>query len=167
MMMPIYDAPPALEPPSLILRVQAVAQSLESLLAAKARQEGWSDSQAEWVGKLGAAEYAASGGQQRPSPELFEQLFKVGTRKLTIGYFNDALSRGKTRLVAFLTVLDLERQVKARRGEQVADYPDDWAKSAYVKVEEAAARGADSAEQIEAGLAEIRRQEASTGAATR
>ncbi len=157
--MPFFDLPPVSLPPAIVTLAQSTTQpSLEARLAAKAGRDGWSESQAEWIGKLGAAAHAAKPAQGQPSPEMFDELFKAGARQLTVGYFNDALNRGKTRLVAFLTVLDLESQVIGRKGGQPPEYPDDWVKAAYLKVEEAASRGADSAEQIEAGLAEIRRR---------
>lgn len=163
--MPFFVLPPVSSPPAIVTLADSTSQpSLETLLTAKASREGWSESQAEWIGKLGAAAYASSAVQAPPSPELFDGLFKTGIRQLTVGYFNDALSRGKTRLVAFLTIVDLESQVITRRGGQAPDYPDAWVKAAYLKVEEAASRGADSAEQIETGMAEIRRQAASNGA---
>src|ERR1700744_659146 len=140
----------------VVQTTEGVQMSPEQQLADRARADGWSASQAEWIGKLGAAALSSSGIQGTPTPEAMDAFYREGRRKLAVGYFDDALSRGKSRLVAFLTVVDLEKQVAARRCKPEADYPDDWLKAAYVAVGQAAARGASSAEQVDIGFAEIR-----------
>ena len=91
-----------------------------------------------------------------PPAASLDEAYKAARRVLTIGYFDNVLAQGKTRLVAFLTVVDLEKQVAQRAGGPVPDYPDDALKAAYVELAKAAERGASSAEQIEIGFAALR-----------
>lgn len=128
-----------------------VSSTLEEQLAARAAADGWSKSQAEWIGRLGAR-------QSLDSPPSFDDAYRAGRLALSAGYFNDALNRGKSRLVAFLTVVDLEKQVAIRAGHAAPDYPDEWLQRAYVAVAHAADGGLSSAEQIEAGYAVLRAQ---------
>lgn len=145
-----FAMPP--QPPALV-QVEQPGASVEETLSRRAQADGWSASQAGWIGKLGAAAMASEA--KKPAATL-DEAYKAGRRDLTIGYFDNALAQGKTRLVAFLTVIDLEKQVAQRAGGPVPDYPDDALKAAYVELAKAAERGASSAEQIEIGFAALR-----------
>lgn len=150
----LMDAPPQ---PAVIWQAAQAAGSIEEKLAQRAKADGWSESQAGWIGKLGAA---AMGSQAGGSS--LDAAYSDGKRALTIAYFDNALKEGKSRLVAFLTVVDLEKQVAVRKGERAPDYPDDWLKAAYVALAKAAESGATSAEQLEVGFASLRAQASGT-----
>jgi hypothetical protein len=126
--------------------------SLETRLADRAKADGWSQSQADWIGKLGAA--AAASGDDAGGG--FEAAYKAGRRALSIAYFDHALADGKSRLVAFLTVVDLEKQVAQRAGAAAAEPSDADLQIAYAAVEVAYKQGASSAAQLEAGFAILR-----------
>ena len=144
------------EPPtaSMVQMVQADT-SIEAKFAERAKARGWSDSQASWIGKIGAANMENSTDR---SPAALDAAFKEACRKLSVGYFENAINEGKSRLVAFLTVIDLEKQVAQRAGGAVPNYSDDALKTAYVALAQAAERGASSDDQIEAAFASLRAQ---------
>jgi hypothetical protein len=138
-------------PPPAIVAPMAISVSLGDDLVARAKADGWSDSQAGWIGRLGeVAAQSAKGGAS------LDSAYQAGRLALTVGYFNDAMARDKSRLVAFLTVIDLEKQIALRRGAKAPDYPDDWLQTAYIAVAKAAQDGLSSEEQIEAGYAVLR-----------
>lgn len=152
----IFPAEPPSLPPSLpaIVLVQGKSRGAapEAALAERARRDGWSESQAGWIGKLGAAALAAEGGVK-----TLDEAYQQGRRGLSVGYFDNALSQGKTRLVAFLTVIDLEKQVAQRAGAAPPAYSDEALKAAYVALAQAAEAGASSAEQLEIAFASLRK----------
>lgn len=150
MMFVPFAMPP--QPPVLVQAEQPGA-SVDETLSRRAQGDGWSASQAEWIGKIGAAAMAKDAST--PAATL-DEAYKAARRILTIGYFDNVLAQGKSRLVAFLTVVDLEKQVAQRAGGPVPDYPDASLKAAYVELAKAAERGASSAEQIEIGFAALR-----------
>lgn len=154
MLFPIDIIPP--QPPT-VTTVQMVQAdiSIEAKFAERAKATGWSDSQAYWIGKLGAA---AMENKTDTSPAALDAAFKDACRKLSAGYFDNAISEGKSRLVAFLTVIDLEKQVAQRAGDAVPTYSEDELKTAYLALAQAAERGASTAEQIEAAFASLRAQ---------
>lgn len=150
----VYIVPP--EPPvaGIVQMVQADT-SMEAKFADRAKASGWSDSQASWIGKLGAAVMETRTDR---SPAAFDAAYKEACRKLSVGYFENAISEGKSRLVAFLTVIDLEKQVAQRAGDTVPSYSEDALKTAYLALAAAAERGASAADQIEAAFASLRAQ---------
>lgn len=149
----MIDVPPA----PAIVRVAAETPSAEEQLAARAQTDGWTPPQATALAKLGIA--GMDGTSIAPGTPAFDQAYRQGRRAVTVLYFDNALQSGKTRLVAFLTVIDLEKQLAERRGGAAPQYADDWLKAAYVELAQAAARGASSAEQIEVGFAALRAQQ--------
>jgi hypothetical protein len=145
------DLPPA--PPVILVQMSKPAFT-EADLAARAQADGWTASQAEWIGKLGMA---AAGASQSGAPsDAFEETYKLGRKALTVAYFDNALKEGKTRLVAFLTVIDLEKQLAERRGGPAPAYQDDWLKAAYVELARAAERNASSSEQLDIAFEMLR-----------
>lgn len=128
-------------------------QGLEAQLATRAKASGWSDSQAQWIGRLGAEVLQ---GQPASSPAALEAAYKAAERQLSVGYFNNAVEQGKSRLVAFLTVIDLEKQVIVRAGGTAPAYSDDALKTAYAALEGAASRGAPVEEQIAVAFTALR-----------
>ncbi|MGO4741528.1 hypothetical protein AB4099_33795 [Bosea sp. 2KB_26] len=129
--------------------------SREQILA-RAEIEGWSKSQADWLNKLAKEPLFQAVADGVPGAEALEQAYQQAKRQLTVGYFDNALAEGKNRYTAFLTVIDLEKQIAERRNEAAPDYPDAVLMAACRSVEAAAANGASSEEQIEAGYASIR-----------
>lgn len=129
--------------------------SREQILA-RAEIEGWSKSQADWLNKLAKEPLFQAVADGLPGAEALEQAYQLAKRQLTVGYFDNALAEGKNRYTAFLTVIDLEKQIAERRGEEAPSYPDEILMAACRSVEQAASGGASSEEQIEAGYATIR-----------
>jgi len=154
MFFPIAIVPPEQPIVTMVQMVQADT-SIEAKFAERAKASGWSDSQASWIGKLGAA---AMENKTDRSPAALDAAYKEAGRKLSVGYFNNAMNEGKSRLVAFLTVIDLEKQVAQRAGDAVPNYPEDALKTAYLVLAEAAERGASSDDQLEAAFASLRAQ---------
>jgi len=132
-------------------------QGHEAQLVTRAKASGWSDSQAQWIGRLGAEVLQ---GQSAASPATLEAAYKAAERQLSVGYFNNAVEQGKSRLVAFLTVIDLEKQVITRAGGTAPAYSDDALKTAYAALEGAAARGAPVEEQIAVAFIALRQASA-------
>jgi hypothetical protein len=149
----MIDVPPA---PSIV-RPAAETPSAEEQLAARAQADGWTPPQAAALAKLGVAGMA--GKSIATGTPAFDEAYRQGRRAVTVLYFDNALQSGQSRLVAFLTVIDLEKQLAERRGESAPQYADDWLKAAYAELAQAAARGASSAEQIEIGFAALRAQQ--------
>lgn len=136
-----------------LVQMQQSNAALEVQLTARAKANGWSDSQATWIGRLGVE---ALGDNASPTPEQVMEAYKTGERRLSVGYFNNALNEGKSRLVAFLTVIDLEKQVIERGGGKAPAYSDDALKAAYGALENAAAHGASVDEQLAVAFARLR-----------
>lgn len=150
-MVPLMDVPP--QPPVILVQVSKSGPTQEKLVA-RAEADGWTASQAEWIAKLGMS--AADASHAGRTTADFEEVYKLGRKALTVAYFDNALKEGKTRLVAFLTVIDLEKQLAERRGAPAPAYQDDWLKAAYVRLAEAANRNASSSEQLDIGFAVLR-----------
>ncbi len=143
------DLPPAA--PAYVL-VQA-GVSTEATLTARAKADGWSDSQAGWIGKLGVA---AMPDPSATSQAALDAAYAAGRQALSVAYFDNALSKGKTRLVAFLTVIDLEKQVTVRAHLPAPDYPDNALQTAYTAVDAAFRQGLSSKDQVAAGFEALR-----------
>lgn len=133
-----------------------LANAAQEKILARAEAEGWSASQAEWLVKLSLGPLFQAVADGMGGTEALEQAYGAARRQLAVGYFNNVLSEGKDRYTAFLTVIDLEKQIAARRGAAVPDYPDAVMLPACQAVEAAAENGASSEEQIAAGYATIR-----------
>lgn len=133
------------------------AVSRQKILEAAAA-EGWSDSQAHWLDILAKQTLFQEIVDGKPTIEALNDAYATARRKLTVGYFENALNEGKNRITAFLTVIDLERQIAERRGDTPPDYPDPVLIAACEVVEAAAAQGLSSEQQIAAGFAEIARR---------
>lgn len=135
---------------------RALSETARAQILAMAEAEGWSDSQADWLDKLAKQPLFQMIADGVPGSEALEKAYAIARRKLTIGYFDHALDEGKNRYTAFLTVIDLEKQITERRGAPAPDYPDAILLEACRAVEAAAERGASSEEQIDIGFAVIR-----------
>lgn len=122
----------------------------------QAKLEGWSESQAEWLDVLAKEQLFDEVVAGKPAAEALVDAYQLARRRLTVGYFENALNEGKNRIAAFLTVIDLDRQLAERRGEVPADYSDEVLMAACEAVEAAAAAGQPSDEQIAVGFAVIR-----------
>lgn len=140
---------------AVVQLAQADAVSVQAKLVQRAKADGWSPSQADWIGKIGLA---ALNGELNGSEATFDTAYRDARRILAAGYFDNALQEGKSRLVAFLTVIDLERQVAERAGNPVPRYSEEALKIAYAILATAADRGASTADQIELAFASLRAQ---------
>lgn len=140
---------------------QLEATTREHILA-RAAAEGWSPSQATWLDIIAKQPLLQAVADGTPLLTALEQAYADARRTLTTGYFNNALDEGKNRYTAFLTVIDLEKQLAERRGETPPAYPEDILLEACRAVEDAATRGLSSEDQIATGFAVIR--ELSAGA---
>jgi hypothetical protein len=130
------------------------AKTRENILA-RAAAEGWSASQARWLDIIAKQPLFQAVVDGTPVVEALEQAYGEARRTLTVGYFNNALDEGKDRYTAFLTVIDLEKQLAERRGEAPPSYPQVVLLEACRAAEAAAQRGLASEEQIVAGFAVI------------
>lgn len=139
------------------------ALSRQKILEAAAA-EGWSDSQAHWLDILAKQTLFQEIADGKPTIEALNDAYATARRRLAVGYFENALNEGKNRITAFLTVVDLERQIAERRGDTPPDYPDAVLMAACEVVEAAAAQGLPSEQQIAAGFAEIAKRLEGTGA---
>lgn len=137
-------------------RLQELRNLLHLNIVDRAEREGWSKSQAQWLDAFAEIPFLEAVLNNVPAAKALEQAYAQARRHLAEAYFDKALDDGKSRLVAFLTVVDLERQVAARLGDPAVDYPDAWLQQAAAAVEAAAAKGASSAEQLAAGFATLR-----------
>lgn len=122
----------------------------------RALSEGWSQSQAEWIDRLAQEPFIQAAIDGAPGVEALESAYDSARRQLTVGYFDHALEQGKNLYTAFLTIIDLEKQLAERRGEVPPDYPDSILMQACDAVELAAKQGLSSEDQIGAGFAVIR-----------
>lgn len=129
--------------------------SREKILG-RASVEGWTPAQAEWLDRLAKQPLFQAIADGTPGTEALEQAYGVARRKLTTSYFEHALDSGKDHYTAFLTVIDLERQLAVRRGVPAPDYPDPVLLEACRAVVAASEAGASDEEQIAAGFAVIR-----------
>lgn len=145
--------------------VEKALQQIFDGMKARAEKDGWSPSQADWIARFAEQTMLARMGEGLSKEELVDQAYAEGRKLLAEAYFNNALDEGKNRITAFLTVVDLERQVRERAGEGGKPYPEAWLKEACAVVEAAAAQGASTSEQIAAGFASIQAsaQKAATG----
>lgn len=121
-----------------------------------ASRDGWSESQAEWLDKLAKQPFFQAVADGVPGEDAIQIAYAEAKRQLSVGYFENALERGQDRYAAFLTVVDLEKQVIERRGEAAPAYPDNVLVAACRAVVEAAEQGLSTAEQIDIGYAVIR-----------
>lgn len=137
--------------------VADLADAARDKILERAAREGWSPSQAEWLYKLALEPLLQAVSDGKGGLEALEQAYAVARQKLSVGYFNNALNEGKNRYTAFLTVVDLEKQVAARRGAPVPEYSDSVLLPACRAVEEAASRGLSSDEQVAIGYEVIRK----------
>ncbi|MCO5089501.1 hypothetical protein [Bosea sp. (in: a-proteobacteria)] len=133
------------------------------LIRVRAEAEGWSASQAEWLDRLAKAPLIQAVVDGTPAPEALEQAYAQARRDLTIAYFDNALAEGKTLFAAFLTLIELERQLAERRGEAAPDYADNILLAACEAVQVAAERGLSSEDQVSAGFGMIRKLVAARG----
>lgn len=129
--------------------------SREKILEA-AKLEGWSDSQAEWLDVLAKETLFDDVVAGKDTELALVDAYRLARRRLTLGYFENALAEGKNRITAFLTIIDLERQLAERRGDVAPDYPDEVLMAACGAVEASAQAGQSNDEQIAAGFAVIR-----------
>ena len=133
-----------------------LSETAREQILAMAQIEGWSDSQADWLDTLAKQPLFQMVADGVPGSAALEKAFAIARRQLTVGYFDHALDEGRSRDTAFLTVIDLEKQVTERRGAPAPDYPDAILMEACRAVEAAADAGAASENQIAAGFAVIR-----------
>lgn len=131
-------------------------ETVREQILAMAAAEGWSESQADWLDKLAKQPLFQMVADGVPGSEALEKAYGLARRKLTVGYFDHALDEGKNRYTAFLTVIDLEKQIVERRGAPPPDYPDAILLEACRAVDAAAEGGSSSEEQIATGFAVIR-----------
>lgn len=136
--------------------VEKQAPSARRHILARALAEGWAPSQAKWLDAIAKQPLFEAVADGVPILEALEQAYGEARRTLTAGYFDSALDKGKNRFAAFLTVIDLEKQLAKRRGEAAPAYPDDVLLKACRAVEAAAEHGLSSDDQIAAGFAVIR-----------
>ena len=122
----------------------------------RAATDGWTPAQADALDQLAKEPLFQAVADGVPGAEALEQAYKAARRELTVKYFDNALESGKNRYTAFLTVIDLEKQLAERRGGPAPAYPDPVLLEACRAVEAAAQNGASSNDQIATGFGVIR-----------
>lgn len=124
----------------------------------RATADGWSESQADWIDKLAKQPFMQFIADGVPVHDALVGAYRIGGRQLMIAYYDNALNEGKDRYTAFLTVIDLEKQVAERRGAPAPNYPDAILLTACRAAEAAGEAGETSEVQVEAGFAVITAQ---------
>jgi hypothetical protein len=122
----------------------------------RAQAEGWPKEQAVWIDRLAKQRLFQAVANGVPGPEALDKAYEAALQELTSYYFDAALDEGKSRMAAFLIVVNLEKALAERRGETL-EYPDRILMAACEGVMEAAAEGLPSTEQIAIGYAIIRK----------
>ncbi len=142
----------------------SAAENLEvtarEAILTRAKAEGWSESQMKWLDVIAKEPLFHAVLDGTPFGEALENAYGIARRTLTTGYFDNALKEGKDRYTAFLTVIDLEKQLAVRRGEAPPAYADSILIEACRAVEAAAQQGLSSDQQVATGFAVIRERSA-------
>lgn len=136
-------------------RLEAVASD-HFLAAAKA--EGYSDEQAQNIDLLSRLPLLQGAVDGVPPSESLARAYRIGRQQLAQGYYENVLNKGKSHYTAFLTLIELEKQLAARRGEQAPDYPESALMMACEAAEMAAEEGLSVEEQIATGFAMLRKK---------
>src|ERR1700761_883948 len=95
----------------LTAAAETIDRRARELILARAATEGWSDSQAQWLDRLSKQPLFQAIADGTPIDEAMERAYGEARRVLTAGYFDNVLNEGENRYTAFLTVIDLEKQL--------------------------------------------------------
>jgi hypothetical protein len=131
-------------------------QASREAILKRAQAEGWPNEQAIWIDRLAKQPLFQAVANGVPGAEALDKAYGAALRELTGYYFDAAIEEGKNRIAAFLTVVNLEKALAARRGEEL-DYPERILMLACQGVSEAADQGLSTKEQIDVGYAIIRK----------
>lgn len=115
--------------------------------------DGWTEEEAQWI-ELHMRErllHQVADGVE--AAEAFETSYNLARRALTVRIFDAALAQGKSRMAAFLILVDLTIEMARRRGDDPPTYTDALLQAGCEAVEAAAREGATAAEQIDTGFA--------------
>lgn len=132
------------------------AASPQFIAAAKA--DGYSDEQAANVDLLARVPLIQGAVDGLPPAESIQNAYDVGRRELAMRYYENTLDNGKNHYTAFLTLIELEKQLAARRGEPAPDYPEEALIMACEAAQMAADEGLTIEEQVATGFAMLRRR---------
>lgn len=136
-----------------IKRVEATARAR---ILARALIDGWSPSQAEWIDALAKPSVLGAVWEGVPLDQALEQAYGAARRAFAAACFDNALDEGKSRDAAFLAVIEIEREMAERRGEEPPVYSDTILQEACQAVQGAGEQGASTNDQIATGFATIR-----------
>lgn len=143
------DLAPAIE------KLEAVAS--EHFIAV-AKQEGYSDDQAKNIDLLARLPLIQDAVDGVPAEESFVHAYQLGRRQLALSYYENVLNKGKGYFTAFLTLIELEKQLAERRGEPAPEYPQEALIMACEAAEMAAEEGLSIEEQVATGFAMLRKK---------
>lgn len=142
----------ALVDQDLVPEMEKLDAEAQSKFLSMAQAQGWSPSQADWIAKLAQQPFLQAVVDGTPGQKALQDSFAAACRRLSIGYYENAIAEGKNVYTAFLTVIDLERQVTERRGDTPLRYPDAVLMQACEAAQIAADRDLSTEDQIAAGF---------------
>lgn len=123
-----------------------------------AKKEGYSDDQARNIDLLARLPLIQDAVDGVPATESFVRAYTIGRQQLALSYYENVLNKGKGHFTAFLTLIELEKQLAERRGEPVPEYPESALMMACEAAEMAAEEGLTIEEQIATGFAMLRKR---------
>ncbi len=127
-----------------------------STITQLAGADGWSEDQAAWLAERALVTMVEDLAAGVPPEQALADGYKKACQALSREVFDGALARGAERDVAFLLLIELEKEMAARRGEAPPPYSTALQMAGCQAVASAAAEGASSADQIETGFAMMR-----------
>ncbi|MBS0546098.1 MAG: hypothetical protein JSR24_00020 [Proteobacteria bacterium] len=141
------ELPPVLAELAIVARgtVQRIAES-----------DGWSVEQSQWIAEKALPPIVEDLAAAMSPEDALADGYKKALQAMALSIFEDALAEGKTRDVAFLMLVELEKQLALHRGEAPAAYSDALLMAGCEAVEAAAQEGGSNADQIETGFAMMR-----------
>jgi hypothetical protein len=114
--------------------------------------QGWRPDHAEAAAAFGAATFLEQLSNGSDPQEAVDQGIALGKKRALGEMFETELDEGRDRHDAFRAVLDLQKEISTRLGEEVVDIPEEWSAEALKAVDAAAADGQPAEDQVMAGL---------------
>ena len=145
---------------SIAAATKRLSLAVREQLQKRALAEGWSPSQADAIWALALGPILQKVADGHPAVETMNAEYPKATKQLVTGYYKNAIVEGKNVYTAFLTVIDLARQLAEKTGSSALPYTDDELMAACAAAMQASQRNASAEEQIGAGMAVLNRKAA-------
>lgn len=142
----------------------AFGEQARAAVTEAARLDGWSSDQAIWLADHALKIMVEDLAAEVPTEQAVGDGYLKACKALSLKVFEEALARGAERDVAFLLLIELEKEMAARRGEDAPAYSAALLMAACQAVASAAAEGLSHADQIETGFAMMRQLSEEFGA---